>query len=632
MYRRTASPPPPHPETFPVAPVFEFVGASTAGYVVVGSPTLTQDHCGVAAAAVVFDGASYLTYNGSTTTLPSGNAPKTTTLWLTCAATVRGQSVFQFAASAGAGAAIQAQRFSTFLFLGGAAAPLSFVGQSDDCSTAFNVCDGAWHHVAMSYAAPTVSVYVDGAFVSSCVIAPLSIPASPKVFVAWNGNLAWGTSLGEIFQGSLSHARIFNVALSAAQVAADAQTGCSATAAVSKPVSWSAPCPAIGTWGALCGCPPGTYSASTALASAAECTPCDAGSYCLGATAAPSGACPAGYFCPEGTSAAQQFPCPAGTFSSSMSLSAASQCSACGLGNFCVAASTAPTPCPATTYSNSSTTPANSSCLACPAGYRCAQGTGNHVACSPGTYSPPAAASCAVCPRGSFCPINATTAAQVASTFLCPAGLWCDAGLVDEPDYTAHTCWPGSFCPQGTAYPQPCPAGTYSPFAGLSSVQGCLWCPAGSYCLANSTAPTALCPTAHFCPNATGVPTAFPCPSKTYRDTPGATSQADCALCPSGAYCLAATTHPAACPPGSFCPTNSDAPTACAIGTYSNVTGVKRVEDCEACTPGSYCGITGLIAPQGLCDPGYYCYSGSNTSGACWEGGGEEAAESAVDS
>ena len=433
----------------------------------------------------------------------------------------------------------------------------------------------------------------------------------------------------------------------------------------------------------------------------------------------------------------------------------------------------------------------------------------------------------------------------VSGQFLCPAGLWCDAGLADEPDATAHACWPGAFCPLGTPYPLPCPEGTYNPFAGAASNASCLACPAGAYCLANASAPTGLCPPGFFCPGSVGAascvplpaaafaflgnaasvssftvanpgglsytydaygspnnatllasgarltylgstaglpsgnaprslaawlrcaaapnaaastgyakvlgfgaegaasaPGSFsglylrvansevgltgwgagcgafnvdlcdglwhhlagtytgvsaavyvdgalaaacgslggqatalntsasppvyvgwngnlglgggelysgaiagarifalalsaaqvatdatlacplPCPSKTYRDTAGATQAADCALCPSGAYCLAASTVPTPCPPGFFCPTNIDTPTPCPAGTFSNHTGVKRVEDCTACLPGRYCSATGLAAPQGLCAPGYYCLAGSNTSSEAGARGG----------
>jgi hypothetical protein len=210
-----------------------------------------------------------------------------------------------------------------------------------------------------------------------------------------------------------------------------------------------------------------------------------AGFWCAGALTTTSGNCNAGYYCPAGTQVredgdvlpptpvelsallgchaslscvcamqfATQYACPAGYYSASTSLTAVQQCTPCGLGNYCVAASTVPLPCPATTYSNSTTTGALASCLNCPMGYACPQGTGNPVPCGAGYFSAPSASACSICPAGSYCPTNSTTSVQVASSYLCPAGFYCAAGVNDEPDFTYHTCWPGSYCPRGTPFP-----------------------------------------------------------------------------------------------------------------------------------------------------------------------------------
>ena len=76
----------------------------------------------------------------------------------------------------------------------------------------------------------------------------------------------------------------------------------------------------------LCGCPPGTYSGNASLASAAECTTCPASFYCSGARTAVDGPCAQGHFCPEGTGSSVAFPCPNGTFTASTDLYNASQC------------------------------------------------------------------------------------------------------------------------------------------------------------------------------------------------------------------------------------------------------------------------------------------------------------------
>lgn len=85
-------------------------------------------------------------------------------------------------------------------------------------------------------------------------------------------------------------------------------------------------------------CPAGTYGVSTDLTAAEDCTPCPAGSYCSGgaSSAAITGSCRAGYYCPIGTVSATSFPCPAGTYSSATDLYDASQCIACDPGEYFV--------------------------------------------------------------------------------------------------------------------------------------------------------------------------------------------------------------------------------------------------------------------------------------------------------
>ena len=53
-------------------------------------------------------------------------------------------------------------------------------------------------------------------------------------------------------------------------------------------------------------------------------------------------------------------------------------------------------------------------------------------------------------------------------------------------------------------------------------------------------------------------------------------------------------------------------PVACPNGTYSNLTGLKSVEQCLTCPPGKYCSPPGLTAPAGDCAPGHYCPNGTS--------------------
>lgn len=64
-------------------------------------------------------------------------------------------------------------------------------------------------------------------------------------------------------------------------------------------------------------------------------------------------------------------------------------------------------------------------------------------------------------------------------------GYYCLPELVTEGDPTSvrTPCPSGYFCPNGTGHNwQPCPAGTYSPTAGLRSVEECTPCSAGHFC------------------------------------------------------------------------------------------------------------------------------------------------------
>lgn len=76
-------------------------------------------------------------------------------------------------------------------------------------------------------------------------------------------------------------------------------------------------------------CPSGTYTASTGSKSINDCTLCPVGSLCpiYGQSAAATDYTPiAGYLYPLGTSFKLQFPCPAGTYHDSTTLTVATAC------------------------------------------------------------------------------------------------------------------------------------------------------------------------------------------------------------------------------------------------------------------------------------------------------------------
>lgn len=72
----------------------------------------------------------------------------------------------------------------------------------------------------------------------------------------------------------------------------------------------------------------------------------------------------------------------------------------------------------------------------------------------------------------------------------------------------------GFYCPEGSAYPQVCEAGSYCNQTGLEAPAG--HCAAGYYCPTGSLDPYAtLCPSGHYCPLVSPLP--LPCPLGTMK-------------------------------------------------------------------------------------------------------------------
>ncbi|NXV42397.1 WBC30 protein, partial [Uria aalge] len=67
------------------------------------------------------------------------------------------------------------------------------------------------------------------------------------------------------------------------------------------------------------------------------------------------------------------------------------------------------------------------------------------------------------------------------------------------------------------------------------------------------------------------------------------------------------------CPAGAYCPPGSPLPIPCPPGTYSNMSGLRSIQEagsCKPCPAGMYCSVAGLTEPEGHCQPGYYCIQG----------------------
>ena len=351
-------------------------------------------------------------------------------------------------------------------------------------------------------------------------------------------------------------------------------------------------------------CPLGTWTNSTGLRLADECTPCLPGYYCADTgLSTPSGPCAARYYCSGNASTAT--PNDGGVTGAP-----------CTVGHYCPEGTPDPIPCPHGTYMNETHADACWTCTAgyycvaglipqlCPPGYYCPAGTGIvWESCPRGTFSTQTglanATQCTPCLGGYYCgETNATTI-----TGECTAGYYCTEGSdTPTPDVnyqgTAGPCPTGHYCAVRTTTPTPCPVGYFSNqthnqnesdcskcsygqycgSTGLSSPTADCW--AGFYCLEGAQSPNnptlddtgGPCPVGHYCPNGTSYP--LGCNAGTYSASTGA---AECTPCPAGYYCLENSTSYASspCSMGHYCPLGTGNPTQypCDKGYFNNYTG-----------------------------------------------------------
>lgn len=277
-------------------------------------------------------------------------------------------------------------------------------------------------------------------------------------------------------------------------------------------------------------CPIGTFSNlthGTKLSDCLKCTsgrycdepgleipykPCESGFYCIGGASSPTpkdgiagNVCPPGYFCPTGASA--PYECSEGTYANSSGLSS---CPEYPSGYYCVSGTI--------------------QLLYCPPGFYCESGTGIDITpCPVSTFNPyggmHSISQCVSCFAGMYCAfVNATDV-----TGLCAEGYFCPQGS-DTPNPVTSVCPIGHFCLEGASLPVTCPSGTYQDNIGQAT---CLKCPAGYYCLSNSsTFLNTPCPPGYYCPAGTTYSYEYPCPSGRYNPSNGSSELSDCLLCP----------------------------------------------------------------------------------------------------
>ncbi|XP_038634721.1 multiple epidermal growth factor-like domains protein 6 [Scyliorhinus canicula] len=401
-------------------------------------------------------------------------------------------------------------------------------------------------------------------------------------------------------------------------------------------------------------CAPGFYRTHSSAERKDNCSHCPPGHYCDTFGLEEPKVCPEGFYCIKGSKKPQ--PCEPGTYSNRIGLGAFSGCSPCGGGQYCTDEGlTQPTGyCKAGFYCRERAASEGyylhqkgaediASCKLCDLGMYCSEAglTAPEGPCQPGYY----------CTRGS----NSSTPVEMPFGNVCPAGYYCPSG-------TKH------------AFEKPCPTGTWNNATGAQEIALCLpcipgyacsgmalaqpieLCAPGFYCKerAKSTRPVDgetgdLCPEGHYCPEGTAIP--LRCGDGYYNNVTDyysdyceldklksmATSETiEClkahfshhgipniVMTDNGPHFISvdvenpngnlSTGVGGPCPMGHYCPAGTSISLPCPMGTYSDKLYLSVASNCTVCSPGMYCGSTGLIKPSGLCDPGFFCLAAATT-------------------
>ena len=286
--------------------------------------------------------------------------------------------------------------------------------------------------------------------------------------------------------------------------------------------------------------------------------------------------CPAGKYCPSGTSSNQNV---------------------CPKGYYCPANSRHPTPCPKGNYCpEGASTP-----IQCEAGFYCPDLASQHAQCTPNFY----------CPVGSFVQLPCTgntfsdAQASVCSCVSPPYGVSVPSG-----SDCIVTCNPGFTSYQGQCFPSMKPAqltylnanGTPSAVATQKIAYTCPPCYslAGSLCSFSSTC-TPICPNGYVV-NQNSVCTQCPSGKQSLNN--------QCVDANAGFYALLGVEM--ACAPGTYSQAGATACTLCPAGTSSAIIGATSLATCTTCPIGTYSGSGAMSCTP--CAQGTYSTSTGRTT------------------
>ena len=225
--------------------------------------------------------------------------------------------------------------------------------------------------------------------------------------------------------------------------------------------------------------------------------------------------CPQGYYCPQETEFAEQYPCDIGTFNNITGRANQSECTPCLGGFYCGRPGLVypETPCQAGYYCKSgaktATPEEGDNANICTHGHYCPIQTATPEKCPEGylglSLGLISEDQCTKCPAGKYCNILG----NFNTTILCSEGFYCPNGSISA---TQVECPAGAYCPAGSSMPLLCPVGKFSSKKRLNHESQCTNCTAGSYCdITGLVKPTGPCKEGYYCPEGSKVKNSKDC-------------------------------------------------------------------------------------------------------------------------